>query len=96
MAVMIYSLSNLFRIYLLRRYIQIFLGEGMEEKVSAKEVLLYGSFFLVNTSMSIIFHCVWLNILINVVYISLIVSIYTKSVKTVLFLTCFIYMIHMV
>ena len=95
MAVMIYSLSNLFRIYLLRRYIQIFLGEGMEEKVSAKEVLLYGSFFLVNTSMSIIFHCVWLNILINVVYISLIVSIYTKSVKTVLFLTCFIYMIHM-
>ena len=32
MAVSIYSLSNLFRIYLLRRYIHIFLGEEMEER----------------------------------------------------------------
>lgn len=96
MAVSIYSLSNLFRIYLLRRYIHIFLGEEMEERISGKEVLLYMGFFLVNTCMSIAFHSVWLNILINVAGISLIVSIYTKSMKTVLFLTCFIYMIHMV
>lgn len=91
----IYALSNLFRIYLLRKYIQIFLKDEMEEKVTLKEMLAYGGFFLLNTGASLIFHLVWLNILINVVGISLIVCIYTKSAKMTLFLTCSIYMIHM-
>ena len=95
MTVAIYSLGNLFRIYLLRRYIHIFLGEEMEGKICGKEVMVYGGFFLTNTYMSIVFHSVWLNILINAAFISLIVSVYTKNVKTILFLTCFIYMIHM-
>ena len=93
--IVIYSLSNLFRIYLLRKYIQIFLGDEMEDKMNIKEIVVYGGFFLLNTGASIAFHLVWLNILLNIVGINMIVFLYTKSVKTSLFLTCSIYMIHM-
>ena len=61
--IVIYSLSNLFRIYLLRKYIQIFLGDEMEDKMNIKEIVVYGGFFLLNTGASIAFHLVWLNIL---------------------------------
>lgn len=93
--IVIYSLSNLFRIYLLRKYIQIFLGDEMEDKMNIKEIVVYGGFFLLNTGASIAFHLVWLNILLNIVGINMIVFLYTKSVKISLFLTCSIYMIHM-
>ncbi len=93
--IVIYSLSNLFRIYLLRKYIQIFLEEEMEEKVTVKEIFVYGVFFLVNTGSSLAFHLMWLNIFINIIGIGLIVFLYTKSIKTIFFLTCSIYMIHM-
>ena len=38
--IVIYSLSNLFRIYLLRKYIQIFLGDEMEDKMNIKEIVV--------------------------------------------------------
>lgn len=92
---MIYSLGNLFRICLLRKYVQIFLGEEMEEKISWKEVFLYGGLFLLNTSLSLMLHLVWLNICINLAGIGLIVSLYTKSLKSNMFITFSIYLVHM-
>ncbi len=67
----------------------------MEEKITVREILVYGVFFFINTGFSLAFHLTWLNILVNITGIALIVFLYTKSMKTILFLTCTIYMIHM-
>lgn len=67
----------------------------MEEKASWKEILAYGGLFLLNTALSLAFHQTWLNICINLAGIGLIVSLYVKSLKTNLFITFSIYVVHM-
>ncbi len=84
--------TNLFRIYLIRRFMQIFFGCREEEK--GKEILVYGGFFLINTGTFLMFHLVWINIICNLVGIGLIVLLYTKSIKMNLFVTCSIYLIN--
>lgn len=84
--------TNLFRVYLIRRFMQIFLGCREEGKV--KQVLAYEGFFLVNTVTYLMFHLVWVNIICNLAGISLIVLLYSKSIKMNLFVTCSIYLIN--
>ncbi len=84
--------TNLFRVYLIRRFMQIFFGCREEGKV--KQVLAYGGFFLVNTVTYLMFHLVWVNIICNLAGISLIVLLYSKSIKMNLFVTCSIYLIN--
>lgn len=84
--------TNLFRVYLIRRFMQIFFGRREEGK--GKEILVYGGFFLINTGTFLMFHLVWINIICNLAGISLIVLLYTKSIKTNLFVTCSIYLIN--
>ncbi|MBD5465019.1 MAG: GHKL domain-containing protein [Lachnospiraceae bacterium] len=84
--------TNLFRVYLIRRFMQIFFGCREEGKV--KQVLAYGGFFLVNTVTYLMFHLVWVNIICNLAGISLVVLLYTKSIKMNLFVTCSIYLIN--
>lgn len=84
--------TNLFRVYLIRRFMQIFFGCREEGKV--KQVLAYGGFFLINTVTYLTFHLVWVNIICNLAGISLIVLLYTKSIKMNLFVTCSIYLIN--
>lgn len=89
--------TNLFRIYLISRFIHIFLEDEEKETCASRmrHVLVYGGFFIVNTAAYLIFHTVWVNIACNLAGIGLIVLTYTRSIKMILFVTCSVYMINM-
>ncbi|MCM1539970.1 MAG: GHKL domain-containing protein [Blautia sp.] len=84
--------SNLFRMYLINRFVVTFLGRLEKNKI--KEYLIYICFYIVNTALFWEFHTVWINVLCNLVGIGIIVWLHTKSAKTILFVTCSIYLIH--
>lgn len=85
--------TNLLRMYIIYRFVLIFFAE---EKVNKKlEFCTYIFFYIVNTSLFWIFHTAWINILCNLICIGIIISLHTKSVKTIIFITCSIYAIMM-
>ena len=88
--------TNLFRIYLISRFVHIFLGDENTENRAGrmKHILAYGGFFIVNTAAYLAFHTVWVNIACNLAGIALVVLTYTGSIRTVLFVTCSVYMIN--
>lgn len=89
--------TNLFRIYLISRFIHIFLGD--EEKRNCgnwmRHMLAYAGFFIINTATYLIYHTMWINITCNLLGIGLVVLTYTRSIKMVLFVTGSVYMINM-
>ena len=85
--------TNLFRMYVIYRFLFIFFEDKMVNK--KVEVLAYLGFYVVNTSLFWIFHTAWINILCNLLCISIIVFLYVKSLKTILFVTTSIYVILM-
>lgn len=89
--------TNLFRIYLISRFIHIFLEKGDNKSCSGKimRILAYGGFFLVNTASYLAFHMVWVNIVCNLAGIALVMLTYTRSIKMILFVTGSAYMINM-
>ena len=87
--------TNLFRIYLISRFIHLFVEDDKKKSGQVKHLLAYGVFYIVNTAAYLAFHTVWVNIACNLIGIGLIVFTYTKSVKTILFVTCSVYMINM-
>ena len=87
--------TNLFRIYLISRFIHIFLEDKGNCGSRMGHMLVYGGFFIINTAAYLIFHTVWVNIACNLVGIGLIILTYTKSIKMILFVTCSVYMINM-
>lgn len=103
MKILICGLTNLFRVYLISRFIKVFLrdGENTSDELDCNDsrrlihVLAYVCFFLVNTAMYLIFHMALVNFLCNIVGIGLIVLTYTKSIKMNLFVTGSVYLIHM-
>lgn len=84
--------SNLFRMYLINRFVVTF--HGRLEKNRIKEYLIYTCFYIVNTALFWEFHTAWINVLCNLVGIGIIVWLHTKSAKTILFITCSIYLIN--
>lgn len=89
--------TNLFRIYLISRFVHIFLGDKEDEGYGGwtKHMLAYSVFFVVNTATYLAFHTVWINIACNLAGISLIILTYTRSIKMILFVTSSVYMINM-
>lgn len=87
--------TNLFRVYLISRFIRIFLSDEGKDGSRMRHMLAYGGFFIVNTAAYLIFHRVWVNIACNLAGIGLIVLTYTRSIKMILFVTCSVYMINM-
>ena len=87
------AVSNLFRIYLIYRFAEVFLGRKLEEK--HKAVLVYLCFFAANTLLFWEFHTAWINITCNLAGTGAIVWLYTKTIKTNLFVTSTICLIHM-
>lgn len=89
--------TNLFRIYLISRFIHIFLGDEEDENCGGrmKHILSYSGFFLVNTAAYLVFHTAWINIACNLLGIGLIVLTYTRAVKAILFVTGSVYIINM-
>lgn len=86
------SLTNLFRICLIDRFVSVFLGKKKEKK-NAK-VIVCTCFFILNTALYWKFHTAWINILSNLIGICAIVRVYTKSVRTNIFVTCSVYLIN--
>lgn len=87
------SAANLLRIYLIYRFVQIFFGETVKTE-RRKVFLVCASFFIINIALYWIFHTMWINMVCNLVGISGIVWLYTKSIKTNLFVTGAIYLIN--
>lgn len=85
--------TNLFRMYLIYRFVVTFLGRL--EKNRIKEFFVFTCFYIVNTALFWEFHTVWINVLCNLVGIGIIIWLHTKSVKTILFVTCSVYLINM-
>ena len=87
------AITNFLRIYLIYRFVNIFF-EKTEEK-RERIFLVCVCFYVTNTALFWIFHTVWINIICNLVGIGAIVRLYTKSLKTNLFVTASIYLINM-
>lgn len=85
--------TNLLRMYIIYRFVSIFF---IDQKVNRKvELSAYVLFYIVNTSLFLIFHTAWINVSCNLICISLIVYLYTKSIKTIIFITSSIYALMM-
>ncbi len=85
------ALTNLFRIFLIDRCVSIFLETGVNKK---KRYIICGCFYIINTVLFWEFRTVWMNMICNLIGISAIVCLYTKSVKINLFVTGTIYLIN--
>ena len=88
---MLCALTNLFRIFLIGRCASIFLGADVDKK---KKHIVYGCFYVINTVLFWEFHTVWINMICNLMGIGAIVWLYTKSVRTNLFITGTIYLVN--
>ena len=86
-------LTNLFRIYLIYRFIPVFFDE--EGKHKSADFFVCAGFFMINTMLFWVFHTAWINIACNLAGIGILVCLHTKSVKTNLFITGTIYLINM-
>lgn len=87
------ALTNLFRMYIIHRFVSVFFAE---EKTNKKlEFCAYAFFYVANTSLFWIYHTAWINVLCNLICMCIIVCLHTKSVKTIVFITCSIYIINM-
>lgn len=83
--------SNMFHIYLIYRFVTLFLGKT--DVSESRIYFVYITFFVVNTALFWTFRTAWINIICNLVGISTAVRLHTKSFKTNLFVTCAIYLI---
>lgn len=88
---MLCALTNLFRIFLIGRCVSVFLGTEVDKK---KKHIIYGCFYVINTVLFWEFHTIWINMMCNLLGIAAIVWLYTKSVKTNLFVTGTIYLVN--
>lgn len=91
-------LTNLFRVYLICQYINIFSEREIPVKYSEKCVrgIAFSVFFLANTGCYLAFHSAWINFIINLVGVSLLTLMYHKSIKISFFISCSVYFINMV
>ncbi len=86
------ALTNLLRIVLIDCFITSFLGKA---ELGRRRKLIVGlCFYIVNLTLYWIFHTAWINVLSNLAGISAMVYLYTKSVRTNLFVTGSIYLIN--
>lgn len=89
------SLANAFRIYLIRKLILIFVDGTDKEINKTKEILMFSLFFFINTVLYLRLRISWVNMLCNIIGIYLLSGLYTKSTKMKCFLTCSSYLINM-
>lgn len=90
---MISATTNLVRIYLIYRFVNIFLGKTT--KRIEHILLICAGFYVANTALFWIFHIMWINMVCNLIGIGGIVRLYTKSIKTNIFVTGTIYLLNM-
>ena len=91
-------LTNLFRVYLIYKYIKIFAEDSMPKHNWEKSArgLVFLIYFLVNTGCYLAFHSAWVNLAVNISGIFLLAFMYQKSFKKSLFTGCSIYLIDII
>ena len=87
------AITNLFRVYLIRRFIKLFCPNA--ENAKFQEVIFYGFFFIVTTTLYWSFKTPWVNVMSNLIGIAILVRLYTKSMKKILFISFATYIINM-
>lgn len=90
---MISATTNFLRIYVISRFANAIFGNSPRKK--DRLLLVCAGFYVVNTAFFWIFHTMWINFICNLAGIFGIVSLYSKSIKTNLFVTGTIYLINM-
>lgn len=92
---MICALTNFFRILLIDRFVSVFLGgPGKKEDRQYGKIVVCACFFVINTALYWKFHIAWVNIFSNLIGISVLARVYTRSVKANIFVTCSVYLIN--
>lgn len=87
------AITNLFRVYLIRRFIKLFCPNA--ENAKFQEAIFYGFFFIVTTTLYWSFKTPWVNVMSNLIGIAILVRLYTKSLKKILFISFATYIINM-
>lgn len=87
------AITNLFRVYLIRRFIKIFCQDGKISKLI--ELFFYGLFFIATTTLYWIFRTPWVNVMSNLIGLTILVGLYTRSIKKILFISFATYIINM-
>lgn len=87
------AVVNLLRIYVIERFVGVFLGKS---QAGRKKVFgVCACFYIANILLYWTFHTVWINIACSLIGIGAVVRLHTKSFRTNLFVTCSIYIINM-
>ena len=86
------AITNLFRIYLIYCFAEIFLGKTNKPKIAVLSICC--SYYLANIALYWTFHTAWINIACNLIGVSAIVFLFTRSIKVNLFVTVSIYIIN--
>lgn len=90
------ALTNAFRIYLVRRFMMIFVNYEVKKVNKTVEFVSFLTFYIINTSLYLFLHISWVNLICNIVGIYLLACLYTKSEKLKLFITFATYTISIV
>lgn len=88
-------LTNAFRIYLVRRFMLIFVDQEKKKIGKKSEFFCFFVFFVINTVLYLFLHISWVNLICNIVGIYLLACIYTKVEKIKLFITFATYAISL-
>lgn len=86
--------TNLFRMYVISRFMKTLLGECRVSRLTA--MFVYGGFYTINIALFLLLHISWVNLLVNLIGLGVISSLYTKSVKSILFATCSVCAVNMI
>ncbi|HIX14121.1 MAG TPA: GHKL domain-containing protein [Candidatus Hungatella pullicola] len=86
--------SNLFRTFILKKFMTIFFAEESEKDINEK--LVYISFFAVTSFIHLMFHFPPANILTNIFMIYVVTQIYKGDKKKKILITILIYGINMI
>lgn len=87
------ALTNLFRIYILLKYVKLFFEE--KEIDVRKKSIVCGLFFVINTGLYLQFHLPWINVTTNFLGIAFLVLLYSKRIGKIIFITSIICAINM-
>lgn len=79
----VYLICNLFRVYLIHRFIRLFFEEIQVNK--KLETVAYGLFFVINSSLYLGLHTAWINLLCSLTGVTLLTLLYTRRWHYVLF-----------
>ena len=87
------AVANLLRIYVIERFVGVFLGKPQADR--RKVFGVCACFYIANILLYWTFHTVWINIACSLIGIGAVVRLHTKSFRTNLFVTCSTYIINM-